>query len=278
MSPLDIYSAIDVNRVVAFALNNDGSFNLTEDVCGGGVQDLYEGIEFAGPVGFDVNFGAPRTIPIVAQGQVQGTFLLPSIEARTGTLRCAYDKFTLNAMLSGVNIDTIGEAKFMPLDTDRSGQETLVALLLQQLQAKDSDGSLVWHNNVVHRATISPDPVNYTAEAIVKQYNMAFSRSSKRMWGEVYSLNTHNCLEATMDDGISSYKYNIGIWMGNNEFTDFYLPTGKPTKTSGKAKVWDFATGAERAGSWDAATDGTTFTPNDTVADGDVLVVTYETP
>ena len=273
---LDIYTAIDVNQVVAFPLNNDGTFNLTEDLCGGGVQDLYEGVEFQGPVGFDVSFGASRQIPVVAQGQVQATFLLPSIEARTGTLRCAYDKLTLSAMLAGVSVDTVGAAKFMPMDSDKSGQETLVALLLQQLQAKDDSGQLIWHNNVVHRATIIPDPVSYTAEAMVKQYNIAMSRSAKRMWGESYSLATHQCTEATMDDGISSYKFNIGIWMGNGEYTTFNLPTGKPAKTSGAAKVWDFTTGAARAGAWNTATDATIFTPSVMPPDGTVLVCTYE--
>lgn len=273
---LDIYTAIDVNRVVAFPLNNDGTFDLTEDLCGGGVQDLYEGVEFQGPVGFDVSFGAPRQIPVVAQGQVQATFLLPSIEARTGTLRCAYDKLSLSAMLAGVAVDTVGAAKFMPMDTDKSGQETLVALLLQQLQAKNDSGELIWHNNIVHRATIVPDPVNYTAEAMVKQYNIAMSRSSKRMWGETYTLATHQCTEATMDDGISSYKLNIGVWMGNGEYTTFNLPAGKYARTSASAKVWDFTTGAARAGAWDAATNASVFTPSVMPTDGTILVCTYE--
>lgn len=273
---LDIYTSIDVNRVVAFPLNNDGTFNLTEDLCGGGVQDLYEGVEFEGPTGFEVTFGAPRSIPVVAQGQVQATFLLPSIEAKTGVLRCAYDKLTLSAMLSGTKIDTVGESKWTPQDTDKSGSEPLVALLLQQLQAKDEDGSLVWHNNVIHRATVVPDPVSYNAEVMVKTYNLAMSRSSKRMWGETYTLATHGVTEASMDDGISSYKYNIGIWMGNGEYTTFNLPAGKPTKTTAKTKVWDFTTGAARAGTWDAATDGLVFTPTVMPADGAVLVCAYE--
>ena len=275
---LDIYTALDVHRVVAFPLNNDGTFNLTsvEDVCLGGVQDLYEGMEFEGPTGFDVSFGAPRQIPVVAQGQVQATFILPSIEARTGVLRCAYDKLTLSAMLAGLSVDTVGETKLLPEDTDKSGQETLVGLLLQQLQAKDDSGSLVWRSDVVHRATIVPSPTGYNADVMVKEYNIAMSRSSKRLWGETYSLNTHNCQEATKDVAISSYKFNVGIWEGNNSYTEFYLPAGKPALTSNKAKVWDFTTGGARAGSWDATTDATTFTPSAPLADGAILVVTYE--
>jgi len=274
---LDIYTAIDINRVIAFPLKNDGTFDLTENVCGGGVTDLYEGVEFEGPVGFDVSFGAPRQIPVVAQGQVQATFILPSIEARTGVLRCAYDKLTLSGMLGGTIVDTVGATKLMAEDTDQSGQETLVALMLQQLQAKNEGGDLIWRTDVVHRATIVPSPTSYTAEVMVKEYQIAMSRSSKRMWGESYSLATHGCLEATKDIILSDYKFNIGIWMGSaGPDLNFYLPAGKAARTSAAAKVWKFSTGAEKTGTWDAATDATIFTPTTPAADGEVLVCTYQ--
>jgi hypothetical protein len=268
---LDIYTALDVYRVVAFPLTNAGAFDLAAPQAA-----LYEGIQFEGPVGFDVSFGAPRQIPVVAQGQVQATFILPSIEARTGVLRCAYDKLTLSAMLGGLTVDTIGTAKATAEDTDRSGQETLVALLLQQLQAKDESGSLIWRSDIIHRATIVPSPTGYSAEVMVKEYNIAMSRSSKRMWGESYALATHGCLEATKDVGLSQYKFNIGVWVGDNIVTAFTLPAGKKARVTSAAKVWDFDTGAARAGAWNASTDATTFTPTVKPTAGKVLVCTYE--
>lgn len=273
---LNTYTAIDVSRVVAFPLNNDGSFDLTEDVCNGGVTSLYEGVQFEGPVGFDVSFGAPRIIPVVAQGQVQATFVLPSIEARTGVLRCAYDKLTLSAMLSGTKVDTVGATKLMPEDSDKSGQEILVALLLQQLQAKDETGSLMWRSDVVHRATIVPSPSSYTADVMVKEYSIGMSRSAKRMWGESYSLVTHGCTEATKDIVISNDVFNIGIWQGNGVDLNFYLPAGKHALTSAAAKVWNFNTGAAEPGAWDATDDAWIFTPTTPVADGVSLVCTYQ--
>jgi len=277
MSPLNTYTSIDVSRVIAFPLNNDGSFDLSEDLCGGGVQALYEGVEFQGPVGFDVSFGAPRIIPVVAQGQVQATFTLPSIEARTGVLRSAYDKLTLSTMLSGTKVDTVGASKFMPEDTDKSGQETLVGLFLQQLQAKDETGALMWRSDVIPRATIVPSPSSYTADVLIKEYQIGMSRSSKRLWGEPYTLGVHGCTEATKDIVISTDVFNIGIWMGNADpYLTFTLPTGKHALTSAAAKVWNFVTGAEEPGTWDAPADASIFTPTTPVADGVVLVCTYQ--
>jgi hypothetical protein len=268
---INTYTAIDVSRVTAFALNNDGTFNLTAPQAA-----LHEGVEFEGPTSFEVNFGAPRVIPVVAQGQTQATFILPSIEARTGMLRTAYDKLTLDALLGATKIDTIGAAKAMPEDSNKSGQEILCALLLQQLQAKDEDGQLIWRSDVVHRATLVPSPTSYTAEPLVKEYQIAMSRSSKRMWGESYSLATHGCLEATKDIGLSQYKLNIGVWVGDNIVTAFTLPTGKPSRTNGSAVVYDFDTGAARAGTWNATTAATTFTPTVKPTAGKVLVCVYE--
>jgi hypothetical protein len=272
MATIDTYTSIDVNRVTAFPLTNAGLFDLA-----GPQAALYEGVEFQGPVGFDVSFGAPRQIPVVAQGQVQATFILPSIEARTGLLRCAYDSLALSAMLGGTIVDTIGTAKAVAEDTDKSGQETLVALFLQQLQAKDQDGALIWRSDIIPRATIVPSPTSYTADVMIKEYQIGMSRSSKRMWGETYTLATHGCTEATKDIGLSAYQMNIGVWVGDNIVTAFTLPAGKPANLQASAKVWDYATGAARAGAWNnGGVLSTTFTPSVKPGVNEVLVCVYE--
>ena len=273
---LDGYTAIDVFRSIGFPLNNDGSFDVDEDPSGGGVQDLYEGIEFTAPVGLDFNLGEPRQIPVVAQGQVQTTFNLPSIDAKTAILRAAYEKLSTDATLTATKVDTIGEMKAMGIDNDKSGQEKLMAFMLAQLQAHDEDGSTIWSNVLLSRTRIKPNRPNISAEPTVKEYRMTLSRSSKRMWGESYSEATHGRTEDVGDVVLSEYKLNTGVWVGNGEYTEFNLPAARPAFTSAKAKVWDYSTGAARAGAWDAATDSLVFTPTALVADGTVLFVTYE--
>jgi hypothetical protein len=276
MANLDKYDAIDIYRVVAYPLNNDGTFDLTEDLCGGGVQDLYEGIEFEAPTSFEMNFGTPRQVPVLAQGQVQDTFMLPSIDPKTAILRTAYDYQTLQALLTNTKVDTVGASKWVGMDTDQAGNEKLVGLLLSQLQAHDESGNTVWHNYVLNRARIMPNHPGFSDAVNVKEYNMALSRSSKRLFGDTYTLATHGYEEAVGNDGLSEYKFNIGIWMGNGEYTTFNLPSGKPARVTSAAKVWDQTTGATRAGAWDAATDALVFTPTVMPADGTIMVVTYE--
>jgi len=274
MASLDKYTSIDIYRVIAFPLNNDGTFDLTEDGCGGGVIHLYEGIEFEAPTSFELNFGAVRQIPVVAQGQVQTTFMLPSIDPKTAVIRTAYDKLTLHALLSDTTVDTVGASKWLGMDTDKAGQEKMVGLHLSQLQTHDESGNSIWRNNVINRARISPNWPGYTDAAMIKEYSLSLSRSTKRLWGETYAETTHGHTEAVGDNGLSEYKLCIGVWMGNNVDTVFFLPADKPSRSAGTAKVWDFATGAARAGTWNTAR--TRFTPSVKPPDGIVLVATYE--
>jgi len=274
MANLDSYTSIDIYRVIAFPLNNDGSFDLTEEVCGGGVFNLYEGIEFEAPTSFELNFGAPRQIPVVAQGQVQTTFLLPSIDPKSAVIRTAYDKLTLHALLANTSVDTVGASKWLGMDTDKAGQEKMVGLHLSQLQTHDQSGNSVWRNNVINRARISPNWPGYTDTAMIKEYSLSLSRSQKRLWGETYIAGTHGHTEAVGDNGLSEYKFCIGVWMGNGFDTDFFLPVDKPSRSAGSCKVWNFTAGAAEPGAWNGAR--TIFVPTTPPSDGEVLVPAYE--
>lgn len=269
---LDGYTAIDIYIAKGFLLNNDGSFN-TDDVDG---ANLFEGIDFLAPVGLDFSLGEPRSIPVVAQGQVQTTFNLPSTDPKTAILRAAYEKFSVDKTLTGTKVDTIGAMKAMGIDNNKSGQEKLMAFMVSQLQSHDEDGNSIWANVLLNRTRIKPNRPNLSSDPLAKEYSMTLSRSTKRIWGESYSETTHGRTEDIGDVVLSQDKLNVGIWLGDNVITAFDLPAAKPAITSDRAKVWDFATGAARAGAWDNAEDALTFTPTVKPGVGEVLIVTYE--
>lgn len=274
---LDGYTALDVHRVIGFPLNNDGTFDADEDACDTGIQDLYEGLPFLAPTGLDWNLGGPRLIPVVAQGQVQVTFQLPSIDAKTATLRAAFEKLSTDVKLTNTLVDTpFGTAQAMGIDNDKSGQEILMGLMVSQLQAKNEDGNLMWASVILHRATIKPNRPSMTDAPMAKEYNLALSRSTKRLWGESFSETTHGRTEDIGDVVLSSYKLGLGLWRGNGINTTFDLPAGKLAYDTTEAKVWDVATGAERAGAWDSATDAQVFTPTVMPTDGLDMFVTWQ--
>lgn len=274
---LDGYTAIDVYRAVGFPLNNDGTFDVpSEDPSGGGVKTLYEGIEFLAPVGLEFSLGEPRSIPVVAQGQVLTTFNLPSTDAKTATLTAAYEKYSVDTALTDTKIDTVGGMKLMGIDNNKSGQEKLFGFYISQLQAHAESGDSMWASVMLNRVRIKPNRPNFTSDPLAKQFSMTLSRSTKRLWGQTYSEVTHGRTSDVGDSILSEYKLNMGVWIGNAEYTSFDLPADKLAVTSAKATVYDFATGAARAGTWDASTNALTFTPSVLLADNAALFVVYE--
>ncbi len=274
---LDGYTAIDVYRAVGFPLNNDGTFAVpTEDPSGGGVKTLYEGIEFLAPTGLEFSLGEPRAIPVIAQGQVLTTFNLPSTDAKTATLSASYEKFSVDTTLTDTKVDTVGGLKLMGIDNDKSGLERLMGFYISQLQTHSEDGDSIWASVALNRVRIKPNKTNYTSDPLAKQYNMTLSRSTKRLWGQTYSESTHGRTSDIGDSILSEYKLNMGLWVGNAEYTSFDLPADKLAVSTAKATVYDVATGAARAGSWNASTNSLTFTPTVLLPDNTVLFVVYE--
>jgi len=152
----------------------------------------------------------------------------------------------------------------------------LMAFITSQLQAHDVDDLSIWATVLLHRTRIKPSRANMTDSPMEKEYTMSLGRSTKRVWGETYSQSTHGRREDVGDFILSENKWAIGLWYGNNVITAFNLPSDKPAITSAKAKVWDFTTGAARAGAWDAAVDAVTFTPTVKPPDGLAMFVTWE--
>jgi len=270
---LDTAWGLDIYRVVLFPLitsgTNKGGISAVD-------ESAYEGLEVPGPVSFEFNFGNPITIANTSQGRVNDTIILPSKDPKTGVMRCSYNSQTLNAMLTGVNITTVGAAKVMEDGTSREGQEIQCGLLLQQLVSHDDDGNVVWVSEVCPKATLVPSPVNYNENALVKEYNIALSQSPKRLWGETLTIATHNCTKAVKSNVISDDKFNVIGWLGDNVATEFTLPADKVAKTSAAAKVWNYYTGVEETGAWDASINADTFTPTVKPAAGELLICTYE--
>jgi hypothetical protein len=263
---LDIATAIDIFRVVAYPLTSDGSMPSVDN-------SAFEGVEFTGPVSFELNLGAARTIPVVAQGRVRDTFLMPSIEAKTGTLRCAYDVQTINALLTGVNQTTVGEAKVVDEGTDKEGQEILVGLLLQQLQAHDEDGLTIWRTDFLPRARLSPSNPAMNAEVLAKEYTIVAASSRRRLWYETLTTAVHGCTSAHKQNVLTENKAHVIGWTGDGTETTFNFPEDKPPSENAKVKVYNFTTGLAVAGALNVYPE---FVASSAPADGAKLACFYE--
>lgn len=267
MPNLNSLTAIDVYRVVLFALDTDGNIVSTD-------ENAAEGTEFIAPVSFELSLGTPRTIPVVAQGRVKNTFLLPSVDAKTGTLTCAYDSQTLLTMATGTLQRTLGELKIVGEGTDKEGQEPLVGLLLSQLQAQDEDGLTVWRNVVISRARLSALNPAVNQEPLSRQYTIVASPSTKALWHETFTLANYGFTSAAQLGIHSENKLNIVGWTGDGVEDTFNFPADKPAISNAKTTVFNFATGAVVAGS--TTTPFETWVATSAPANGAKLACIYE--
>src|SRR5574338_76523 len=119
--PSGIGWGTDVYRAVFYPINTAGGI----DVPGypNPASDGFGGLEFTGPKSLSLNLGAPRAIVNVAQGRVQDTIYLPSIEAKTAEFHLSYIDQVTFAALSAVKTRVVGGGRSMPFGTDKQGLE-----------------------------------------------------------------------------------------------------------------------------------------------------------
>jgi hypothetical protein len=269
-TPRDITWGLDVYSIIAFPLNSDGSLQAVNTT-------PYEGVAFAGPKSFDVNYGTARAIANVSQGRVNDTIHLPSIDPKTGTIHCSYDMQSLNALLSGVTKGAVGEGTTVHYGTDKQGQEPLVGLLLSQLVTHDDDGLVVWKNYIVPRATVVPSPHAFTENALDKVYDITFSSAKRELWGENLSEAVHGCLQSTMTDMTTEGKLGIVAWLGDGAETAFLFPAAKTPISDAKLVVFNFVTGIEEPGVYAIDLYGIgSFTPTVMPILDELLVAVFE--
>lgn len=269
----DIDWGVELDRVVLYPLFTSGTNK-------GGMQavdeNAFEGYEVPGPVSLDFSFGNPRTIPNVSRGRVNDTIILPSIDPKTAVLVGSYNSQTINALLTGAIVNTMGLASVMPETTSEEGNEIQCAMLVQQLVSHNDDGDLICVSEFFTKVTLVPQKANYGANATAKNYQIAFAQPAKYAWGESLTLATHGATKAASAHIQTNGRFNAVGWMGGCLEADFMLPTDKPALTSSTAKVWNYVTGVAEAGTWDAATDAAIFTPTVVPSTGELLVCTYE--
>lgn len=263
---------VEVYRATFFPINSDGSIAAPDYPVA--AETPYEGLEFLGPRSLTLNLGAPRAIVNVAQGRVQDTIYLPSIDPKTGEFHLSYIDQDTFAELSAVKVRTIGGGKAMPFGTDKQGLEIDGVFLISQLVFHDEDGVTKWHNYILPRTRGIVTMPSFTDAAIDVTVNLSLSPSTKHIWGTTLTEADDGCLSMTGLDHQTDDKFNIVAWLADGVETTFLLPTNRPSASTRATtfKVYNFTTGLVVAGTPGAAS----FVADSVPADGVVLIGVYE--
>lgn len=226
--------AVGARRGLVFQLNAAGY-----PIFGTASATPYEGIEVLGIKSFDLTIPPVRKIVHSGNDRVLAFDFLPAIEGAGATLNVAGRSLSLDAMISGVKVRTIGETKLMSQDTDQQGAEPDVALFVMQ-QAKDSTlRSRRYRYQIIPKCVLSLTPPGQSENPAESKYEVAISPTINHLWGTALTVADDGCIEAGVVEGMAEGRPNLVAWLGDNVITAFNLPVSKPATATTKIHgVW----------------------------------------
>lgn len=220
--PTGIGVGIDLWSVKFFPLNTDGTINAPGYPVA--ATTPYEGLELGKAKTLQPNLGASRTIPVIAQGRVQTTFILPPTDAKTAELHLAYIDLEVFAALSKVKTRTIGGARGMAAGTNKQGLELSGALLVSQLQFHTDDGLDAWHSYLFPRVKAAVTWPAFNENPIDVTVMMSLSSAKTHLWGTALTEGTDGATEFALWPFQSWGLPNIVAWVADGSEDTFLLP------------------------------------------------------
>lgn len=273
--PSGIGWGTDVYRAVFYPIRSDGGIDVPGYPTP--AETPYEGLEFSGPRSLALNLGAPRTVVNVAQGAVQDTIYLPSIDAKTAEFHVSYIDQVTFAELGSVKTRTIGGGRGMPLGTDKQGLEIGGIFLISQLAWHNEDGVEAWHNYIIPRARAVVTWPSFNDAAIDVTINLSLSSAKRHVWGQALSETNDGATKMHAWDHQTWDRFNIVAWLADGTEDIFLFPTDKQPLTANindRLEVWNYDTGLELTSGFTRSAANIDFTV--APADGTLLIALYE--
>ena len=270
--PSGIGTGLDLYHTRFYPINPDGTINTPGYPVA--AETAYEGLKLPKPKTLQPNLGAPRTIPVVAQGRVQTTFILPPIDAKSLEIHLAYLDLDVFAEMSRVAVRTIGNSKIMAAGTNKQGLEIPGMLLTQQLQGHDEDGADIWTGYVFPRVKASITWPAFNENPIDVTITMSVSSATSHFLGTPLTEADDGATEAAMFAFHSFGQRNIVAWEADGSETIFLLPADAQALEgfADTFKVYNMTDGVVVSGT--PAADK--FTAGAAPTDGDILIGWYE--
>jgi len=232
----------------------------------------YAGLEIKGPKAFSLSVPAPRKITHYGADRVLATDWLPPNEGASGELRASVHDLAIHALLSGVEVGTIGEAKEVGHATSQQGKEPQVGLLLYQQSVDLVSGAQQYHAIIMPRVKCLPQPAGMGENPEDRIYQIAPAVVSKRLWGTPLSAVTDGITDAQYFEYACEGEPRVVAFKGDGVEDEFSFEAAYPAKATGKVAV--FVNGTAQTTGVTVAETMITFT---TAPENDAdIVVFYE--
>lgn len=247
--PTSAVAFIDVWKATFFPYNTEGLLDLPEYPTPAGTP--YEGIQIPKVKSIAPNIGAARQVAVVAQGDVQTTFNLPSIDPQTIEGHLAYFDLVSYAEMSNLKTSTVGGATVVPFGTNKSSFEKKGFLIVSALAAHESDNdqdvcvSYIFSNV---KANFQIPVLNESPADVTVNFSMG--KGKKTVWGRTLTEVLDGATKANGFIAITWGQLNLVAWLGDGAETTFLLPIDKESLNTfaDTFEVFNVDTGAAVAG------------------------------
>jgi len=239
----------------------------------------YSGVRLTGVKAFNIT--PPDVTVVTHKGDdvVFGQDSLPPGSLETATLTTGKTNLSIDAILGGTNVVTMGEIVYGAMGTDQQGSEPQV-MVYGWRQALDFDPASATYGRRQYITTIYPNAVvvpkgGQMAEEAVdeNEYSVTPTVVKKTPWGVTFTTAIHNYtqsvrLRLTSDNPLAIERFD-GQGAGTAEFQLEFTPISA-------AKTTVYVNGVEATVS-SVDTSGKTFTLSSAPAASAVVVAIYET-
>jgi len=199
----------------------------------------YSGLRIMGAKSLTLNIPDWQRLTATGDDRVLAQFVLPAQEGVTGELRVGDFDMTAEALVSGINVKTVGEMKTLPMATEQADLPDMWLLGWREAKSVVSgDAGRGHYEWVLLRVKLTPLAGEWGERSVEeRRYMVTAQVTSKWPWGEALVLNTDGCEAMQLAYGSSEYVPRLSAFEGDNTTTVFAL-VGKTAISTDKMPTY----------------------------------------
>jgi hypothetical protein len=203
----------------------------------------YSGLRIVGAKALTLNIPDWQRLTATGDDRVLAQFVLPAQEGVTGELRVGAFDMTAEALVSGINVKTVGEMKALPFATEQADLPDMWLLAWREAKSVVSgDAGRGHYEWVLLRAKLTPLAGEWGERATEeRRYMVTAQVVSKWPWGEALVLGTDGCAEMQLAFGSAEYVPRLSAFEGDGATLAFTL-VGKTAISTDKMSVYNNGT------------------------------------
>jgi hypothetical protein len=233
----EVTAGVGTRYGVLFPLDEDGLISVASTSAVPVQGTLITGIKTA-----TTSDPAPQRITHYGQDRPYAQDSLPPTEVGTVTVTSADGNLIVDALAEGNKVRTIGNSEWRGGNTDKRGNEPILAAMFYRQSLDTQPGSPTfgklrqWNIRAYAAARWSPSTASYEAGATVKTINGTPTPTGQTLWGENYDETSWGNSYAEYTEGNANYQPRINAWLGNGTLTAFQL--SHPPASTDELLVW----------------------------------------